>query len=371
MALILGCFYGIGIPILFTIIVYRNRETIKHDQVLRVLGTGSRRSENPKYYEFRKRFYKLYYRFKPRYFYWGSFILGRKFLVVLCTVFLKQNPTLQATSALMILFLSYSVHIRSLPYLRNDLLDCDDIDELNHKHRHHRNNHHSDDLDADVPRKFIGEGDSTDVHGDGDATHWVEAQEKALALINHNPKGTSIRRSALKSVKSMRDMGSRIRSASSATSTKEDTRKTAAGGAGGEGRTRTQSTGIGRVSRLNRTSTATDPSPRGKRRRRRKRKTESEKNPAKAGEEKLTDVGSSVNPFDNDDGDDGAVVVISLERELDLLDLLAEAMEGETVEDRLAAILGFSLSSSDTGTSPTTVRENTLRECMHNTRIQG
>ena len=97
-------------------------------QVRRVLGTGSCRESNPKYYEFRKRYYKLYYRFKPRYHYWGQVILLRKFLVVLCTIFLKSNPTLQATTALMILFVSYSVHNRALPYLRNDLLGAGDAD---------------------------------------------------------------------------------------------------------------------------------------------------------------------------------------------------------------------------------------------------
>ena len=110
MGMVFGCLYGIGIPLIFTYIVYRNRKIITNDQVLRALGTGSCRETNPKYYEFRKRYYKLYYRFKPKFHYWGQVILLRKFLVVLCTIFLKSNPTLQATCALMILFISYSVH---------------------------------------------------------------------------------------------------------------------------------------------------------------------------------------------------------------------------------------------------------------------
>jgi hypothetical protein len=166
MGMVFGCLYGIGIPLIFSYIVHRNRKTIKFDQVLRVLGTGSSRDENPKYYEFRKRYYKLYYRFKPRYFYWGQVILLRKFLVVLCTVFLKSNPTLQATCALMILFVSYSMHIRSLPYLRNDLLGADDADM----------------------EKVVG-----DVGGNEGGESTVRA--KALTLINKNPKAMSLRKS--------------------------------------------------------------------------------------------------------------------------------------------------------------------------------
>ena len=172
LALFFVSLYGVGIPILFTVIVIRNRKIIKHDQVLRVLGTGSSRTENPLAYEFRKRFYKLYYRFKPRYHYWGEVILFRKFLIVIVTVFLKPNPTLQATCAVMILFVSYSMHIRTMPYLRNDLLGCENIEGLD-------------------------QGDETGAEEDvppGDRKERLE--ERVLEMVNLDPKALSLQQSA-------------------------------------------------------------------------------------------------------------------------------------------------------------------------------
>jgi hypothetical protein len=73
LALFFALLYGIGIPVVFTVILYRNRATVKGDQILRVLGIGRFRGEAAHtYYEFRKRYYKLYYRYKPRYHYWGQ-----------------------------------------------------------------------------------------------------------------------------------------------------------------------------------------------------------------------------------------------------------------------------------------------------------
>eukprot|EP00947_MAST-08B_sp_MAST-8B-sp1_P003749 g3749.t1 len=113
---------GLCIPIVFFVIVQCNKQVVKGDQVLRLLGVGSCREDNPKFYEFRKRYYKIYYRFKPRYYYYASVILMRKAVIVMITVFMYHNATLQAASALMLMFLSFSIHLRSKPYLRHDLL---------------------------------------------------------------------------------------------------------------------------------------------------------------------------------------------------------------------------------------------------------
>ena len=39
---------------------------------------------------------------------------------------MKQNPTLVATCVLMVIFLSYTTHVRAAPYLRNDLLGANE-----------------------------------------------------------------------------------------------------------------------------------------------------------------------------------------------------------------------------------------------------
>jgi hypothetical protein len=202
-ALLFVSFYGIGIPVIFTIIVIRNRKVIKRDQVLRVLGTGSTRAENPEHYEFRKRFYKLYYRFKPRYHYWGEVILFRKFLIVLCTVFLKHNPTLQATCALMVLFISYSVHIRAMPYLRNDLLGCENIDGLDDDSSEDDDDSGGDEDDNTTaaeaggggsPRRKNSRMKKHAITGGGNRQNarLERAERKALALVNKNPDAVTM-----------------------------------------------------------------------------------------------------------------------------------------------------------------------------------
>jgi hypothetical protein len=179
--------YGVGLPILFTVIVIRNRKVIMQDQVLRVLGTGSSRTENPEHYEFRKRFYKLYYRFKPRYHYWGEVILFRKFLIVIVTVFLKKNPTLQATCAVMILFVSYSVHIRTMPYLRNDLLGYENTEGLE------------------------DEAGGAEVDDDLQARERKESRIKgALEMVNLDPTSVSLQQSASQLAATVKNKGSAL-----------------------------------------------------------------------------------------------------------------------------------------------------------------
>ena len=261
-ALLCTFIYGAGIPAVFFIIAYKNREMIRGDQLLRVIGVGGSRKDNPKvrrwrdvhcvgvwrggcmtavrvrhvfhsvltlrffvpvvpplkFYEFRKRFHKLYYRFKPKYYYWTSVILARKFLIVVVTVFLHDNPALQASCAILILFLSYSIHMRVLPYLRNDLLMnlSPDVDGatpahplianiVNAKRDHHRlNNTRSSGLGAIgdnvnesgsnrvVPnyggrKKGGSQGDEDDDHPHSEAnlTH-------LMSLVNSNPSNISI-----------------------------------------------------------------------------------------------------------------------------------------------------------------------------------
>jgi hypothetical protein len=61
-------FYCIGFPILIFIVYYCNRKKIFDDQMLRARGTGDDKNTNSDYL-FRKSFSKLYFMFKPS-FYW-------------------------------------------------------------------------------------------------------------------------------------------------------------------------------------------------------------------------------------------------------------------------------------------------------------
>ena len=47
-ALLCTFVYGAGIPAVFFVIAYKNRELIRGDQLLRVIGVGGSRKDNPK-----------------------------------------------------------------------------------------------------------------------------------------------------------------------------------------------------------------------------------------------------------------------------------------------------------------------------------
>ncbi len=115
------CFivYGLGIPSLFLLICFINRDIIKQDQMLRMKGQGFSRATN-RYYEFRKRYYELYYRFQPRFWMWKGVVMIRKMLVVSVLVLFHQNAAFQASAGVLVLAVSALAHIHYKPYLSQD-----------------------------------------------------------------------------------------------------------------------------------------------------------------------------------------------------------------------------------------------------------
>ena len=83
LALIFFGIYGVGFPILVSLILFskENTKLMREDQVLRAKGTGDTRATNPNAYAIRKKYSKLYYRFKPDHHYWMLLIIARKFLI--------------------------------------------------------------------------------------------------------------------------------------------------------------------------------------------------------------------------------------------------------------------------------------------------
>ena len=63
------------------------------------------RENNPNCYDFRKRYGKLYYQFKPEYWYWGLVILARKFMFAWCELMLRTNATFQLCAVLLVISL--------------------------------------------------------------------------------------------------------------------------------------------------------------------------------------------------------------------------------------------------------------------------
>jgi len=99
------------------LIIRKNKDKIKEDQLLRAKGLGDTRETNPNCYDFRKRYHKLYYYFKPGKQYWIFYIILRKFWIAFAALIFRSNPTFQLAFILLILFVSYAMQVRNKPYM--------------------------------------------------------------------------------------------------------------------------------------------------------------------------------------------------------------------------------------------------------------
>ena len=62
-----------------------------------VSGTGETRLTNPHCYDFRKRYSKLYYQFKPDQYYWILVVISRKFLIAVTSLLFRKNTSFQVS----------------------------------------------------------------------------------------------------------------------------------------------------------------------------------------------------------------------------------------------------------------------------------
>lgn len=68
-----------------------------------VPGTGENRLTNPHCYDFRKKFSKLYYQFKPDQYYWILCVISRKFTIAIASLLFRKNTSFQVTRAPLLL----------------------------------------------------------------------------------------------------------------------------------------------------------------------------------------------------------------------------------------------------------------------------
>jgi hypothetical protein len=116
-AIIFFLLYAIGYPSVVAYILYNGRESAKEDQLLRANDTGMTRKTNPNCYDFRKRYHKLYYMFKPDFTWWVLVILLRKFLLSIITIIFRKNALFQMATMLLVLFGSFSLQVVYRPYM--------------------------------------------------------------------------------------------------------------------------------------------------------------------------------------------------------------------------------------------------------------
>ena len=109
--------YTCGYPSFVAWNLFRNREKIMEDQLLRAKGAGNDRLTNPHAYELRKTFSRVYYQFKPDLFWWSLIILLRKFAISFVSVMFNKNAAFQMAACLLVLLCAYGMHLRALPYM--------------------------------------------------------------------------------------------------------------------------------------------------------------------------------------------------------------------------------------------------------------
>ena len=109
--------YVIGFPTIIILILAKNRHLVQEDQLLRAQWLGDLRIENKHAYSFRKRYKRLYYNFRPQYWYWILVLMGRKFILAITSLMFIRNPGFQMTIVLLTVFVAYTLQVRMQPYM--------------------------------------------------------------------------------------------------------------------------------------------------------------------------------------------------------------------------------------------------------------
>eukprot|EP01138_Halocafeteria_seosinensis_P015194 gb/GECG01015507.1/.p1 GENE.gb/GECG01015507.1/~~gb/GECG01015507.1/.p1 ORF type:complete len:3818 (+),score=398.83 gb/GECG01015507.1/:1-11454(+) len=108
--------YVLSLPIGAIVLLRRNKEGVKQDQILRAHNVGNSRFTNPQY-TFRRRYQRLYHLFRPGKWYWVLAILLRKFMIALTSLMFNASPIYQLSMALLVMFTAFAVHVRHQPYM--------------------------------------------------------------------------------------------------------------------------------------------------------------------------------------------------------------------------------------------------------------
>lgn len=115
-AAILGiCLIVVGYPLGVLFVVYRNRDVIMEDQVLRALNKEPSRGSDA--YLLRQVMQRTYYQFKPQTCFWIALILTKRCMIALSALVFNRNPAFQMCICLLILFAAFGLQVRFRPYM--------------------------------------------------------------------------------------------------------------------------------------------------------------------------------------------------------------------------------------------------------------
>jgi hypothetical protein len=109
--------YTFALPAVALWWLRKNRNAIKTDQILRAQDLGDDRLSNPRFYDFRQMWQKLYYHYLPGKWYWEFIITTRKMFIAGTSLAFRQVPAYQLAIALLVLFTAYVMHVKHQPYM--------------------------------------------------------------------------------------------------------------------------------------------------------------------------------------------------------------------------------------------------------------
>jgi hypothetical protein len=110
--------YTVGYPAFVSYwVLWRNRELIMEDQLLRAKGVGNDRLTNPHAYDLRRKYSRSYFQFKPDYYFWFGAIIIRKFCIAATSILFNMNASFQMAASLLIMFCAYGLQLACRPYM--------------------------------------------------------------------------------------------------------------------------------------------------------------------------------------------------------------------------------------------------------------
>jgi hypothetical protein len=109
--------YVVGFPAYVLYIVKSYQDLIKEDQLLRALGLGDTRKENPFAHYVRVRYHRIYYHFKPSKTYWFLYVIFRKFWICTVGVVLREQPGFQLSVTMLVLFWCFWMQQKHRPFM--------------------------------------------------------------------------------------------------------------------------------------------------------------------------------------------------------------------------------------------------------------
>jgi hypothetical protein len=109
--------YVVGFPAYVLYIVKAYKHLIKEDQLLRALGLGDTKKENPFAHFVRVRYHRIYYHFKPSKTYWFLYVIFRKFWICTVGVVLREQPGFQLSVTMLVLFWCFWMQQKHRPFM--------------------------------------------------------------------------------------------------------------------------------------------------------------------------------------------------------------------------------------------------------------